>query len=433
MPFRTADTDRLYLCPGCSAPERGPVSGGAVTCSRCATAHALPDRSALPMNRGVIAPANRARIEHLREQAGQKHEVPPTLQAVLGGMHVLPGREQEALAVWQSLRARSEQGDVAASEDLTSLTIMLQELPAMQSDPDICEALSESAHDAAVLPRHKQEHLGSLVRRAVGQGDRERAQRYLAMMNLGPPDLESDSELRVSAAALATFDGDAARVLSLLGEAKDELPIALSLGALASVLRANAHDMAGHLDKAVQSLRELPHPWLLGLVSARFPALRLCVRSAQPYRDLTTREGAKRAASRVRGSAGAFLAFMALVVGVPWIAGGEGSSVVVVVAGVLLAIAVAMIVRARLKGRHAAWLRTHGLALTARVTGGQVTNSVLGDVPLLQLKLKVNAPTGAYDATCDKLVPAPHVVQMIGQVVGVRVNPNKPEEVIFED
>ena len=52
-------------------------------------------------------------------------------------------------------------------------------MPAMISQPQLCEALSESACDAAVLPRQKQEQLGRLVRAAWARGDRARAQQYL--------------------------------------------------------------------------------------------------------------------------------------------------------------------------------------------------------------------------------------------------------------
>jgi hypothetical protein len=127
--------------------------------------------------------------------------VPPTLQAVLGGMSVQPGREPEAIAIWQPLRARSQKGDVAASEDLTVLTLLIGQVPAMAAEPQLCDALARSAYDAAVLPRHKQEQLGRLVRTAIGRGDHERAQRYLAWMTPGTPDLDAESELHVSAAA----------------------------------------------------------------------------------------------------------------------------------------------------------------------------------------------------------------------------------------
>ena len=130
--------------------------------------------------------------------------------------------------------------------------------------------------------------------------DRAAAQRYLSWMISGAPDLETDSELRVSAAVLATLDRDGHRTLSLLGAQKDVIPIADSLDALASVFRANAYELIGDPASAGRILRELPDAHALTLVCSRFPALRLCARSAEAYGTAMTQESAKRAAGLLR-------------------------------------------------------------------------------------------------------------------------------------
>ncbi len=326
-----------------------------------------------------------------------------------------PGREQEALAIWQSLRARSQHGDAAASEDLSVLTLLLAQLPAMRSEPQLCEALCESACDAAVLPRHRQEQLGRLVRLAVGRGDRPRAYQYLTWMVGRAPDLETDSEARVSAAAVATFNRDGERVLSLLGPRRDAVPVADSLDALASVLRANACETLGDPAGAAGILRELPDPQLLGLVTAQFPALHLCPASGQAYAAATTREAAQRAYARtvsigyMMGGIFAFNGLWLLAAGLTKPAAGVPLvGVCFLVAGVLA------VVRVRTRGKHAAWLRESGLPLTARILSAKATGTRINSVPEYRFTVQVAGPEGAYGATFDRVVPEHQVPMLLG-------------------
>src|SRR5277367_3277470 len=102
MSYRDAPSVRLYVCPGCSGIEQGPAQGGPVACSRCRAPFALPDRSAMLANAGhagALSPPNNdpQHLNQLRLQDGRPRLCPPTLQAVLGGNGVQPGREQEAM------------------------------------------------------------------------------------------------------------------------------------------------------------------------------------------------------------------------------------------------------------------------------------------------------------------------------------------------
>jgi hypothetical protein len=435
MTYRTPNPDRLYVCPRCGAPERAPFQGGNVACRYCQTPHVLPDRSAWPANPLALQmpPDDPARIQHLRAQDGRPHQVTPTLQAVLGGTSVQLGREQEALAIWQSLRARSQQGDVAASEDLATLTLILVQMPA--TSPELGEALSESACDAAVLPRHRQDMLGRLSRRAAGHGDRARAQQYLAWMAPWSHELDMDSELRVSAAVLATLDRDAQRVLALLGPRKDAIPIVDAMDALASVLRANAYELFGNLPAAAQVLRELPEPRLLALVNGSFPALRLCAAAGPAYAAATTQEAAQRAASSagnvgsLLGGTFAFTGLVCLAVGVF----GRHRLGFAVIGAVILVYGIFGVVRARAKGKRAAWLRANGVSLTARITGAQLTGTRINNVPIFRFALQVAGPQGPYAASFEKLVPEHQAATLIGGEVRVRADPGNLQEVIPED
>jgi hypothetical protein len=351
-------------------------------------------------------------------------------------MSVQPGREAEALAIWQSLRSRSAQGDVAASEDLATLTLILVQAPALQSQPDLCEALSESACDAAVLPRHRQEMLGRLTRGAAGRGDRERAQRYLSWMQPWSDELDIDSEVRVSAAALATLDRDGRRVLALLGAQKDAVPIVDSMDPLASVLRANAYEMLGDTHAAAQTLRELPEPRMLALVCGSFVGLGLCRRSGQVYATAATQEAARRAASSA-SSVGLLLGGILAITGLfqmPFAFGFRSVSWVNLVLGVvLILIGVAIAIAARAKGQRAAWLRANGIPLTARILSAQPTGTRINSVPVYRFALAVAGPEGQYEASFERLAPDHQVATLIGGEVQIRANPGNLTEVIPED
>jgi hypothetical protein len=332
---------------------------------------------------------------------------------------------------------------MAASEDMTVLTILIAQLPAMAQQPQLVEALNESAFDAALLPRHRQELLGSLVRRAAGQGDRARATRYLGWMAPWPAELEADSELRISVAALASLDGDSARALALLGLAKDEIPIADSLDALASVLRAHAFEMAGDAAGAARTLRELPEPGLLRLVRERLPALRLCPQAGETYGTTMAQEAAQRAATAARSLGGIFGGTLILNgvlfagIGIAVALGDPDSRVFGIgfaALGVISTIAgLVLRARARAKGAHAAWVRMHGTQLTARIASAQPTGISINDVPQYRLALQVAGPAGPYPATVERTVPEHQIALLLGQEVRIRANPTKLEEIMLEE
>ena len=447
MTYRDAPAARLYVCPGCSGAEPGPPQGGPVACSRCRTQYTLPDRSAMLANPGQIAQPdnNPERLAVLRQQDGRPRMNSPTLQAVLGGDSVQPGREQEALAIWQSLRARAQAQDVTASEDMATLVLILTNCPAIAAQPAMVTALSESTYDAAVLPRHKQEQLGRLARRAVADGDRAGALKYLSWLMPNAPDIDADSEFRVSNAVLATLDRDPQRVLLLVGPQKDAVPIVDSMDPLASVFRANAYETMGNLPAATQILRELPDPRALALIRGRFPSLQLCAQSGGVYEAAASQQSAQRAAKgagmigMIFGAALAFGGVITLLSGLlPALLGGGGFMDVGVfitagIGGTLLVVGVGLILGARAKGKRAAWLRTNGLSLTARIVDVQQTGTMINNVPVYRFVLQVAGPRGPYAATFNKLAPPHQVAMAMGREVRVRADPNKLQDVLLEE
>jgi hypothetical protein len=415
------------------------MHGGPVVCTRCRAQSTLPDRAALLAYSGTPQlPSNDPqRLAQLRVQDGHPRMPTPTLLSVLGGPSIQPGREGEAMMIWQSLRARAAQNDVAASEDLSLLTLMLTQLESLRAQGELPQALTESALDVVVLPRHRQEMLGRLCRVAASRGDRQRAIGLLSAMNPNATDLDSNSEYRLSVAVLGAIDRDGARMLHVLGPQKDAIPIADSMDEFASVLRAHAYELTGDMQAASRILRELSSPRVLALVQARCPTLQLCAQSSRVYTMVSSQEAAQGAAASAGGlwlAAGrtiALLGFAQLVIGIG-IAFAMNDRTLIGLGAPMLVVGVLLVLRGRAKGKRAAWLRLHGLSLTARVTGAARTATV-NDVPMIRFQLQVAGPQGPYVATFTKLMPEHEAATVIGREVRVCANPQRLTEIVVED
>lgn len=440
MTYRAPLPERSLVCRECSERVVAPWSGGTVSCPRCAATHVLADRGRLaPPGAPPAAPESPERLARLRQQDGRPRTPPVTLVSVLGGPAILPGREKEAMAIWQSLRSRAEAGDAAASEDLSLLTLMLAQLPA--TGADMARALSETALDAAVLPRHRQEQLGALARAACARGDRTSATSWLACMDPHPDDLESDSEIRVSAAICAALEGDAGRVLELLGAARDTIPIADSMDDLASVFRADALEKRGDRDGARRALEELPGPWVLEATRARYRAPSLCAETGPPWARAVDARAARRAAAGARGLTGLWALFvvigggtfaLGIAVAMGTVAGDAAWPYLVMGAPIFL-MGAAGLVLGRRAGRRAAWIRGQGLSLEARVLEATPTGAEVGDVPVMRFAVEVVGPRGPYRASFHRLATAVDATRLVGSVVRVRAAPDRLTDILLEE
>ena len=278
---------------------------------------------------------------------------------------------------------------------------------------------------------------------AIGAGDRGSALRYLSWLAPNVPEIDADSEFRVSLAALATFERDPQRVLVLLGSQKDAVPIVDSMDDLASVLRANAYEMMGDLPHATQILQELETPRMLGLVRERFPSLAICAQSGSVYEAAAAQRSVQAAAAAgalgtVFGAVLGFAGLVALLAGaVPLVLSGggfeAGGFVTSALGAVLLVAGILVVVAARNRGRHAAWLRTNGLSLQGRIVNAERTGTDINDVPVYRFIVQVAGPHGPYAATFDKLAPEHQVAVAMGRDVRVRANPGNLREIILED
>ena len=103
---------------------------------------------------------------------------------------------------------------------------------------------------------------------------------------------------------------------------------------------------------------------------------------------------------------------------------------------VFLSIGVALVIRAVVKGNHAAWLRLHGLSLTARIVSVKRMGS-LNDIPIMRFDLQVFGPQGPYAASFKKFISEQQATTLVaGDTAGeirVRANPEQLTEVILEE
>ena len=116
---------------------------------------------------------------------------------------------------------------------MATLVLILSQLPSIGAATRAARGPLGNTYDAGVLPRHKQEQLGRLARMAVGTGGGSPGRAAtLSWLVPNGPDIDVDSEFRVSNATLATLDRDPQRVLLLLGPQKDAVPIVDSMDAM---------------------------------------------------------------------------------------------------------------------------------------------------------------------------------------------------------
>lgn len=366
----------------------------------------------------------------------------------MGGQGILPGREQEALRIWASLRQRAEQQDVAAAEDLCLLSILIAQQPQYLQDLSFSRAIAESVLDVAVLPRQRQEQIGRLSRTALAVGDLATARAFFGFMHPAPAELEADSEYRVTAAALATADRNPAQVLTLLGPQKDTVPIADTFDNLASVFRANAYELMGNIPAASQILRELSSPEVLQGAQSRFALLQLCPQSAAVYTQVANREGAAKAQASASGVGCLFggifglsgLIMMAVsahfLVTLDFDISTHAGTGIVIPGGlgfVFFIIGAFAAIAARRAGKRAAWLRVHGIRVRGRVVGMAPTGTRINNVPVMRIELQVQGPQGPYAASFSKLMHPFQAAQLMGQELALRADPNKLVDIVVEE
>ena len=247
---------RVLVCRQCSAPyEAGPGSGS-YSCRACGTTSVLEPRrekadleaAAQRLARGE---SEVVRLNRLRQQDGQAYKPPSGLgeYVVFGGLD--PARADEAMERWQRERKGTS---LASAERFFFLTLLLAVHLGKGGDLALQRATLESALESLSDPLHKQVLRSMLARAAARAGDLVAAEAWLAPCDPRSDVLDIDTAYRHGRAVIDTVRGDYRAVLALLGDEPEEIPVADSQDEILGVLRANAHERLGDVERAVEQL-----------------------------------------------------------------------------------------------------------------------------------------------------------------------------------
>jgi hypothetical protein len=229
--------------------------GGSFTCEYCRSSIEVQPRSG-PATTGQAITEDQ-RIHELARQLGAREDDrqnwPPDF-AEVARVGATDENLAQVLAMWQSYCERAKAGDPTAGEFAVQLTAPLSNYFGLRGQDERRRALFESTLEALPSPAHQEVMRCRLSRAALKAGEVDAARAWLASCDPAPLDLDADSDYRVSAAFMATFDHDFGRVLTLLGHTHGSIPVSVSSRTLVVMLRANAFEKSGSLDEAVATL-----------------------------------------------------------------------------------------------------------------------------------------------------------------------------------
>jgi len=246
---------RVLVCPICGAPVHVSPVGGSVTCAHCRNSIEVE-----PRPEGVPTGPTTTEDERIRELFGQmadhkddsKNWPDQFAQVARGG--VTDDNAFQTRSLWRSYCQQARSGDPTAGEYAVMLTAPLSNYYSIQGDDERRRALFESTLEALPSPAHQEIMRCRLARAALKAGEVDAARAWLASCDPAPLDLAADSDYRLSAAYLATFDHDFSRVLSLLGRTHGSIPTSVAARLLVVLVRANALEKSGDVDEAVATL-----------------------------------------------------------------------------------------------------------------------------------------------------------------------------------
>jgi hypothetical protein len=248
---------RVLVCPRCGAPVHVSAVGGSFACEYCRNPIDVQPRPRPAATSQAITEDERIYelTCQLGAQANDHQSWPPDFAEVARG-GVTDENLTRVLAIWQSYCARARAGEPAAGKLAVMLTAPLSNYLGRQGQDERRRALFESTLEAVPSPAHQEVMRCRLSRAALKAGEVDAARAWLASCDPAPLDVDADSEYRISAAYLATFDRDFGRVLALLGRAHGSIPVNASSRLMVTVLRANALEKSGRPGEAVANLLE---------------------------------------------------------------------------------------------------------------------------------------------------------------------------------
>jgi len=275
---------RVLSCAQCGAPVQGTLHGGTFQCGYCQAQNQLAPRDER-MDHQVVQQAPQMteaqRFERLRQQDGKPLMPPPSLQPYMqgGGLaeHMIPAVQDQ----WRMAKQEVGQGGgFQAAERLYFATLMLRGPLSKQGRDLEVRAMIETALEVLTEPRHRAVMHGFMARDATRLGDPEAGEKWLSLMPPQSDDLHIDSAFRITRAYVSTAKNDFNTVLQVLGQRRDDIPIADGQDELAAVMRANAFEKLGRGQEASAELQRImvspPHAQLVGKIIQSNAALGLC-------------------------------------------------------------------------------------------------------------------------------------------------------------
>ena len=461
---------RILMCEKCGAPMEVSTGGGTVGCTYCGAHNQLVSRKEEPVEPAAAARQidEQQRLTMLRQQDGRPMVPPSSLHGLLEGGAIPEWKISEAVSIWQTTRKQLEgTSDYSASETLLFLTIMLSNYYSAKSEPLKRRAMFESALEVFTLPRHRQMIRGQLTRSAALEGDIAAAERWLAPCNPRSEDLEADTAYRISRATIDTAKNDLNAVLQVLGQQIGQVPIMDSMEGIAVLLRANACERLGQQPLAAQQLAQYMSEhgasgrMALTAISQAFQksGWHLAAASMQAANASHTQRAGHAAAAGVSGGIGGIFKWLGagmLVLGVLALLGTVvfvGLAYTVVpdlqnaVGGVGMAAGITgftflmMGAPFFLVGRglaaaaqKAQRLRTSGIQARGQIVAVQHSGMEINGVPQMQITVNVQLPDRAPYQASTKLLLSPTSAAQLrpGTVVAVRVDPEKPSDILIE-
>ncbi len=300
-------------------------------------------------------------------------------------------------------------------------------------------AMIESALDVLTEPRHRAVMHGFMARDATRLGDPEAGEKWLALMPPSSDDLHIDSAYRITRAYVSTAKRDFNTVLSVLGQRRDDIPIADGNDELAAVMRANAFEKLGRSQEAGAELQRImvspPHAQLVGRIIESNAALQLCSHTYPQMAQQMQQMSQNVVKSKSGMNTGAI--FIVAFLGAPLMIGAQalvsaldlpewifGIVVGAFVIGILVFVFSSLTRGGRIKARlKQNGIRGQGTLVQCNTTGTRVNNQ-----PVYELILTVEAQGLQPFRASHREILSPMVVGKLqpGATVPVLLDPKDP-------
>lgn len=438
---------RLTICDPCGSPVE--VSAGArnAACPRCGSKNEIAPLDDSPLSGRAHRPEidETERLKRLRLQDGKPLQPPDEITDLLHDGDLAEWKVDEALELWLGTRRQLQQAaDPAAEKRLMFLNLLLANYFGTK-DKQLTRALRDAALDVVTLKRYRQELRCDLARAAARAGRFSEADAWLEPCDPCPEDLGMDSTYRYAKAFCASLRGEYDSVLKHLGEGMDDVPIADQYDGVCAVVRADAHEKRGDIERAVGLLREAMSRGMGHLIrlivekhSDEFHWCELSFERAQSEQDAAA---AKRAAGLSGGGMGGFLLIMGLLevataIGLA-IGGLAGNPSLFLPSGILAVVGGGITLwgwRQVKQQKQTARIRQHGLRAKGTVVSVSRTGLTVNDIPQMKIVLQVELEgRGPYEASTKLLVaPQDQATFQPGSRLRLRVDPQDPEQIVLE-